>query len=355
MKPRTSARWPAQTNSGPTSSPFASANAFRSRANRWRASRNDHHGTSSSRRSTASISPLSLWKRPRSTVENTSRLSRMPSLQRVDSNAASSFGKLIENSRSGCDLEVVGDPAVEVGERAGAERLLLRHRFLIAAQPRAIRLLGRRAGERREQAEIDVHWLERACAGIDGLDVAASDMAEQGAERRGLRRRCQAQAARLRRSIETCNEADAGGFHITLAAGHLPCEAQLGLRAQPKLLVQQLRRVQEGVAVQPAEPRELGLLQARDAPEYLLLCAVFQLGLESDHVVERAELVVLAQLDDRIGLDGGIVRICQTHRLHRPVPQGLVAALRHHFNGQAAVEIGRVGFPFLEVGLFARE
>ena len=34
------------------------------------------------------------------------------------------------------------------------------------------------------------------------------------------------------------------------------------------------------------------------------LLAMFELRLEADHVVERAELVVLAQLHDRIGLDG---------------------------------------------------
>ena len=33
------------------------------------------------------------------------------------------------------------------------------------------------------------------------------------------------------------------------------------------------------------------------------LLAVLQLGLEADHVVERAELVVLAQLHDGVGLD----------------------------------------------------
>ena len=39
-----------------------------------------HHGTSSSRRSTASTSPPSVRKRPRSMVENTSRLSTTPLL-----------------------------------------------------------------------------------------------------------------------------------------------------------------------------------------------------------------------------------------------------------------------------------
>jgi hypothetical protein len=63
--------------------------------------------------------------------------------------------------------------------------------------------------------------------------------------------------------------------------------------------------------VQAAQPGELGVLQARDHAEDPHLLAMLQLGLEADHVVERAERVVLAQLDDGVGLDGpvrGLVR-----------------------------------------------
>jgi hypothetical protein len=41
----------------------------------------------------------------------------------------------------------------------------------------------------RKQAEIDVHRLERARPGIDGLDMAAGDVVEQRAMRGGRRRR----------------------------------------------------------------------------------------------------------------------------------------------------------------------
>ena len=66
----------------------------------------------------------------------------------------------------------------------------------------------------------------------------------------------------------------------------------------------------------------------------------------------RAELVVLAQLHDGIGLLLGLVRIGQPERLHRAVAQGLDAALGHHFDRQAAVEIGR-RFPFVKRRLVA--
>ncbi len=46
-------------------------------------------------------------------------------------------------------------------------------------------------------------------------------------------------------------------------------------------------------------------------------------------------------------------RIAQAHRLHRPEAQRLLAPFRHHFDGQAALEIGRRFFPLLELGFLA--
>ena len=54
--------------------------------------------------------------------------------------------------------------------------------------------------------------------------------------------------------------------------------------------------------MQAAEPRELGVLQAGDHAEDARLLAVLQLGLEADHVAQRAERIVLAQLHDGVGL-----------------------------------------------------
>jgi hypothetical protein len=61
------------------------------------------------------------------------------------------------------------------------------------------------------------------------------------------------------------------------------------------------RRIQERVAVDAAEAGELShLLKAGDGAEDVGLRAVFQLGLEADHVPQRAERIVLAQLDDGV-------------------------------------------------------
>ena len=100
--------------------------------------------------------------------------------------------------------------------------------------------------------------------------------------------------------------------------------------------------------MQAAEAGEFGVLQARDGAEDAHLLAVLQLGLEADHVEQRAELVVLAQLHHRVGLYVGRVRIGEAERLHRPVAQRFAAALGHHLDRQAAVEIGRRGFPVVE-------
>ena len=101
-----------------------------------------------------------------------------------------------------------------------------------------------------------------------------------------------------------------------------------------------------------AKPRELGALESGNGAEDADLFGVLQLGLEADHVEQRAELVVLPQLHDRIRLLVRLVRIGEPDRFHRAVPQRLGAALRHHLDRQAAVEIGRV-FPFVEARLVA--
>ena len=79
--------------------------------------------------------------------------------------------------------------------------------------------------------------------------------------------------------------------------------------------------------MQAAEPRELGVLQAGDRAEDARLLAVLQLGLEADHVAERAQRIVLAQLHDGVGPAAG-ARVGQADRLHRAEAQRLAARAR---------------------------
>ena len=48
--------------------------------------------------------------------------------------------------------------------------------------------------------------------------------------------------------------------------------------------------------MEPAETRELCLLESRDHAEHAHLFAMFELGLEADHVPQRAERIVLTEL-----------------------------------------------------------
>ena len=159
----------------------------------------------------------------------------------------------------------------------------------------------------------------------------------------------------FRRGEAAGEEADRRRLDIALAAGDLSGKAQPRHGLEPQRRVEQFRRIEERIAVQPAEPGELGLGEAGDGPEDPHLLGMFQLGLEADHVEQAAELVVLAQLHHGVGLDPGLMRIGEAERLHRAVAQRLAAALGHHFDRQAAVEIGRRLFEFVERHFVAGE
>ena len=107
-----------------------------------------------------------------------------------------------------------------------------------------------------------IGWNERA--GVDGLDVPAGNVREQGAMRRGRRRRIERFAAPLGRGKAAGEEADGRGFHIALAAGDLAGEAPARIGLEPQRFIEKLGRIEEGVAVQAAEPGEFGVLQARE-------------------------------------------------------------------------------------------
>ncbi len=79
---------------------------------------------------------------------------------------------------------------------------------------------------------------------------------------------------------------------------------------------------------------------------------MLQLGLEAHHVPQGTERIVLAELHHSIGPPAG-ARIAETHGLHRSEAQCVFAARRHHFDREAALEVGRGGFPLLELGFFA--
>ena len=173
--------------------------------------------------------------------------------------------------------------------------------------------------------------------------------------RRGRRRGGDHFAAALGGGKARGEQADGGGFHVTLAAGDLAGETPARIGLQPQRLIEQLGRIEKSIAVQAAEPGEFRVLQSGNGAENTHLLAVFQLGLEADHVEQRAELIVLAQLHHGVGLQVGLARIGQAERLHRAVAQRFAAALRHHLDRQATVEIRCRRLPFVKRCLVAAD
>src|SRR3546814_9679935 len=132
-------------------------------------------------------------------------------------------------------------------------------------------------------------------------------MAEQRAEcgfGRG-RGRGQGTAGKFGGGEARGDKADRGAFDIAFTAGDLAREADMRRRFQAELPVEQFRRADEAVAVEAAQPRELGLLQAGDGAEHADLFGMLELGLEADHVPQRADRIVLTELDNGPGPAAG--------------------------------------------------
>ncbi len=97
-------------------------------------------------------------------------------------------------------------------------------------------------------------------------------MTDQGADGRFLRQRFKAAALQLGTGKKGSDQADGRALYIALAPRNLPGEADIRPALEPQLTIEQPRRVDEAVAVDSAEPREFGILQAWDSAEdpYLL-------------------------------------------------------------------------------------
>ena len=91
------------------------------------------------------------------------------------------------------------------------------------------------------------------------------------------------------------------GFQVALDAAQLSADPEPRDALDGQGRVQHRGRLHVGVAVDAAEAREHGVLQARDEAEDLLLGAPLQAGLEAHQVEVVARQGVLAQLHRRRG------------------------------------------------------
>src|SRR4029453_13206264 len=118
---------------------------------------------------------------------------------------------------------------------------------------------------------------------------------------------------------------------------HLSGEEQIVADAGLPGLTQDGRTVDIGVAVNHAETYEVGILQAGDQAQHAGLISPFDLRLEADEAPVIAGEVVLPQLYHGVGA-ASRAWIHQSDRLHRPQPQRVAPAVRHHLNRQTALE-----------------
>src|SRR5262245_25166109 len=183
--------------------------------------------------------------------------------------------------------------------------------------------------------------------------MAAGNVRKQGAMRGRGGRWCDVLSVALGGGKAAGQQANGGGFHVSLAAGDLAGKAPAAVSSQPQCLIEQFGRIQKCIAVKPAQAGEFRLLHGGNSTEDPDLLAVFKLGLEANHVEQRAEPVVLPELDNCIWLVVWIVRIGKAEWLHGPMPRRFGSALGHHLNWQTAVEIGCVRFPLMEACLVA--
>src|SRR6266849_8373599 len=86
-----------------------------------------------------------------------------------------------------------------------------------------------------------------------------------------------------------------------------------------------------------AEADELSTFEPRNQSQHARLIAPFDLRLKADEAEMIAGEVVLAQLHGGVRLAAG-AWVDEADRLHRPEPQRVAPAVRHHFDRQAPLE-----------------
>ena len=185
--------------------------------------------------------------------------------------------------------------------------------------------------EGRGEAEIDVGRLEML-----GLAAQVPKQRAQGGLDRGLGQF----PAGGQPGAELESEPQPAGrrFHVAFHAGDLAGQIHPRARQEFQALAQHPGRVDEGVAVDAAQARELGRVQGRDHAKDPLLFPVGELGLEAHQIERGAVHVFRPQLHHGIGPPAR-ARVGQADRLHGAKGQGALASLGHGFDRQAALEM----------------
>ena len=148
-------------------------------------------------------------------------------------------------------------------------------------------------------------------------------------------------ARELRVGEDRRGEPHRRAFEVALDAGGLARYVERLASVEAQEAVEHARRADEEVPVHHALAHELRVLERRYEAEDALLLSPLQIGLEADDVEERPFGVVLPQLHDGVGSFSRVRRL-EADGAQRAEEQRLLAALRYHLDGQAAVAKWRI-------------
>src|SRR5262245_30072688 len=132
-----------------------------------------------------------------------------------------------------------------------------------------------------KQTEVHVHRLKRGRPCVDGVDVSARDVGEQGPMGRSRGRKDNILPTPFGDGKTPGQQTDGGRFHVPLAAGDLASKPPAVIRFEAQRFIEQFWGIEKRVAMQPAKPGKFGVLQARDCPKDADLLAVPELGLKT--------------------------------------------------------------------------
>ena len=166
-----------------------------------------------------------------------------------------------------------------------------------------------------------------------------AERAEGGGARQGARGFAEGE----RGGVQAGHESGGDGFDVAFDAGDLAGEEDFGARAQLQRGGEQRGGVDVGVAVDLSEAEELGVLEAGDEAQDARLFAELHVVLEADEVVAVGAEIFLAELHDGPGTAAG-ARVVEAHGLHGAEAEGVAAAARDLFDGEAGLEVGGVVF-----------
>ena len=191
-------------------------------------------------------------------------------------------------------------------------------------------LAARGAGERLHDAEGDVRRIV-----VRGIRVRHVE--RQRADRGRARGRGERLASGHPGGVQTGEQARGRRLDVPFDARHLPRKEHRRMLPDLPRLGQHRRAVDVRIPVHHAEADEFRLLQPGNQAQHPRLLAPFELRLKPDEAVVIARQVVLPQLHGRVRRPARS-RIGEADRLHGPESQRVQAAVRHHFDRQAALE-----------------